>query len=158
MSAQTPSPPSWASSSPEQTARIAAALARELRLGDIVELDGELGVGKTTFVRAAARELGVTDPVTSPTYTVGARHPAANGAVSHLDLYRSAGLTLEELVDLEPYLEDAIIFVEWPSAGRGVLPPARARVELRHQGGDARLISLYSDDSALVEAVARSLP
>jgi len=143
VSAQTPSPPSWASSSPEQTARIAAALARELRLGDLVELEGE---------------LGVTDPVTSPTYTVGARHPAANGAVSHLDLYRSAGLTLEELVDLEPYLEDAIIFVEWPSAGRGVLPPARARVELRHQGGDARLISLYSDDSALVEAVARSLP
>ena len=158
MSAQTPSPPSWASSSPEQTARIAAALARELRLGDLVELEGELGVGKTTFVRAAARELGVTDPVTSPTYTVGARHPSATGAVSHLDLYRSAGLTLEELVDLEPYLEDAIIFVEWPSAGRGVLPPARARVELRHQGGDARLISLYSDDSALVEAVARSLP
>jgi len=158
VSAQTPSPPSWASSSPEQTARIAAALARELRLGDLVELEGELGVGKTTFVRAAARELGVTDPVTSPTYTVGARHPAANGAVSHLDLYRSAGLTLEELVDLEPYLEDAIIFVEWPAAGRGVLSVARARVELRHQGGDARLISLYSDDSALVEAVARSLP
>ena len=63
----------------------------------------------------------------------------------------------EELVDLEPYLEDAVIFVEWPAAGRGILPPARARVELRHQGGDARLISLYSDDSALVEAVARSL-
>jgi ATPase subunit of ABC transporter with duplicated ATPase domains len=90
VSAQTPCPPSWVSSSPEQTARIAAALARELRLGDLVELEGELGVGKTTFVRAAARELGVTDPVTSPTYTVGARHPAANGAVSHLDLYRSA--------------------------------------------------------------------
>ena len=157
MSEQTPSPRSWASSSPEETGRIAAALARELRLGDLVELDGELGVGKTTFVRAASRELGVTEPVASPTYMVGARHPAATGAVSHLDLYRSAGLTLEELVDLEPYLEDAVIFVEWPAAGRGVLPPARARVELRHQGGDARLISLYSDDSALVEAVARSL-
>ena len=157
MSAQTPSPPSWASSSPEQTARIAAALARELRLGDLVELEGELGAGKTTFVRAAAGELGVTEPVASPTYTVGARHPAATGSVSHLDLYRSTGLTLEEFVDLEPYLEDAVIFVEWPAAGRGVLPPARARVELRHQGGDARLISLYSDDSALVEAVARSL-
>jgi tRNA threonylcarbamoyladenosine biosynthesis protein TsaE len=157
VSAQTPSPPSWASSSPEETGRIAAALARELRPGDLVELEGELGAGKTTFVRAAARALGVTGPVASPTYTIGARYVGAASAVSHLDLYRSAGLTLEELVDLEPYLEDAVIFVEWPAAGRGVLPPARARVELRHQGADARLISLYSDDSALVEAVARSL-
>ena len=76
-------------------------------------------------MRAAARELGVTEPVASPTYTVGARYPARAGAVSHLDLYRSPGLTLEELVDLEPYLEDAVVFVEWPAAGRGVLPPAR---------------------------------
>lgn len=157
MSVQTPSPRSWASSSPEETGRIAAALARELRLGDLVELEGELGAGKTTFVRAAARELGVTDPVTSPTYTVGDRHPAAIGAVSHLDLYRSSGLTLEELVDLEPYLDDAVVFVEWPAAGRGVLPAPRALVELRHQGGDARLIVLSSDDPALLEAVARSL-
>ena len=72
MPEQTPSPRSWASSSPEETGRIAAALARELRLGDLVVLRGELGAGKTTFVRAAARALGVTEPVTSPTYTVGA--------------------------------------------------------------------------------------
>ena len=86
-------------------------------------------------MRAAAGELGVTEPVASPTYTVGDRYAAAAGPVSHLDLYRSAGLTLEELVDLEPYLEDAVVFVEWPAAGRGVLPAARARVELRHRRG-----------------------
>jgi tRNA threonylcarbamoyladenosine biosynthesis protein TsaE len=123
----------------------------------IITFTGELGAGKTTFVRAAARELRVTDPVASPTYTVGARHAAATGAVSHLDLYRSSGLTMEELVDLEPYLDDAVVFVEWPAAGRGVLPAPRALVELRHQGGDARLIVLSSDDPALLEAVARSL-
>ena len=80
MSEQTPSPRSWASSSPEETARIAAALAGELRLGDLVELEGELGAGKTTFVRAAARQLGVTEPVASPTYTVGARRNGGSAA------------------------------------------------------------------------------
>ena len=75
------------SSSPEETERIAAGLASALRPGDLVTVAGELGAGKTTFVRGACRELGVDEPVTSPTYTVGHRYEG-RVTVSHLDLYR----------------------------------------------------------------------
>jgi tRNA threonylcarbamoyladenosine biosynthesis protein TsaE len=73
------------SSSPEETERIAAELAARLHAGDVVTVAGELGAGKTTFVRGAARALGVRSPVTSPTYTIGHRHRAGPD-VSHLDL------------------------------------------------------------------------
>jgi tRNA threonylcarbamoyladenosine biosynthesis protein TsaE len=64
----------FASSSPEETEAVAAHLARLLETGDVVTVSGELGAGKTTFVRGACRELGVTQPVTSPTFTVGHRY------------------------------------------------------------------------------------
>ena len=129
------------SSSPEETERIAAALADELSEGDVVAVSGELGAGKTTFVRGACRALGITAPVTSPTFTIGHRY-AGRVDVSHLDLYRFDGVSEAEWGDLEPYFEDAIVFVEWPAAGEGRLPAARVRVELRHAGGDRRLITL----------------
>jgi tRNA threonylcarbamoyladenosine biosynthesis protein TsaE len=135
---------------------VAAALAGQLVPGDLVELRGELGAGKTTFVRGAARALGVTQVVSSPTYTVGNSY-RGRVAVSHLDLYRAHGLTEEELGDLEPYLEEAVVFVEWPQAGEGMLPPARVVVDLDNRGGDARLISLSCLDPTLLEAVARTL-
>jgi tRNA threonylcarbamoyladenosine biosynthesis protein TsaE len=124
-----------------------------LRPGDVVEVSGELGAGKTAFVRGACRALGVVERVTSPTYTIGHRYTGAGGSVSHLDLYRSAGLTDEEWGDLEPYFDGAIAFVEWPAAGRGVLPPARVRVEIAMRGADARLISLSGADPELIEAL-----
>jgi tRNA threonylcarbamoyladenosine biosynthesis protein TsaE len=156
---QSQSPHSWAfsSRSPDDTAALAAALAATLRPGDVVELEGELGVGKTTFVQAAARALGVSGPVTSPTYTIGALHPSPAGAVAHLDLYRSGGLTQEEWADLEPYFDGTIAFVEWPAAGHGVIPPPRVVVDLRHEGGDARLITLVCNEADLLSAVARTL-
>ena len=79
------------SSSPEETERIGAAVARELEPGDVVAVSGELGTGKTTFVRGAARALGIAGPVTSPTYTIGHRYPGKPD-VSHLDLYRFEGV------------------------------------------------------------------
>jgi tRNA threonylcarbamoyladenosine biosynthesis protein TsaE len=110
------------------------------------------------FVRGAARALGVTRPVTSPTYTVGNRYPAAAGAVSHLDLYRSAGLTTEEWADIEPYFVDAVAFVEWPDAGARTLPAPRVVVTIELGRGDARLIRLSCDDSGLLDALAAALP
>ena len=137
---------------------MAAALAPRLEPGDSVWLRGELGAGKTAFVRGAARALGVTGPVTSPTYTVGNRYAARGGAVSHLDLYRSAGLTTEEWADIEPYFNDAVVFVEWPDAGAAVLPGPRVAVTIDIGEGDARLIRLVCDDSGLLDAIAASLP
>lgn len=144
------------SASPGETERIAAALAAELCAGDVVTVSGELGSGKTTFVRGACRALGVEGPVTSPTFTIGHRY-RGRVAVSHLDLYRFSGMTDAEWGDLEPYFEDAIALVEWPEAGEGYLPAPRVAVELRHAGGDRRLIRLESPDGSVrVEDIARA--
>src|SRR5438105_11540093 len=99
---------------PAETEALAAALAGELVPGDVVLVEGELGAGKTTFVRGACAALGVTGLVTSPTFTIGQRYPAPV-PVSHLDLYRIASLSDEDPELLADYLgEDRIAFVEWP--------------------------------------------
>jgi tRNA threonylcarbamoyladenosine biosynthesis protein TsaE len=114
-----------------------------LRDGDIVLLIGDLGSGKTTLVRGAARALGVTDPVTSPTFSVGHRYRGDKVTVSHLDLYRLAGLGDEDPGLLADYLgEGHIAFVEWPMGEGGELADARVRVTLAHEGGDRRRIEV----------------
>ena len=117
--------------SPGETEALAATLAQCLSAGDVVAVSGELGSGKTTFVRGAARALGVTGPVSSPTFTIGHRYEAPV-PVAHLDLYRIARLDPEEWGDLEPYFEGTIAFVEWPEHGRDWLPAYRAVVTLSH--------------------------
>jgi tRNA threonylcarbamoyladenosine biosynthesis protein TsaE len=129
------------SSSPEETERIAANVAADLRPGDVVTVSGELGSGKTTFVRGACRALGVEGPVTSPTFTVGHRY-RGHVDVSHLDLYRFEGVSPAEWGDLEPYFDGAICFVEWPEAAGDGLPDPRFRVRLSHAGEDRRLIAV----------------
>jgi tRNA threonylcarbamoyladenosine biosynthesis protein TsaE len=128
-------------SSPEETEAIAAELARRLRPGDIVLVSGELGAGKTTFVRGACRALGVTGAVTSPSFTIAQRYDGPV-AISHLDLYRLGDLDAEDPALLTDELAgDRIAFVEWPEVGSPVgLEPARvaARVRLEHRGGDRR--------------------
>jgi tRNA threonylcarbamoyladenosine biosynthesis protein TsaE len=140
------------SASPEETERFAARLAAALSPGDVVLVEGELGAGKTTFVRGAARALGVDGPVTSPTYTIGHRYRGRID-VSHLDLYRFEGMASAEWGDLEAYFDDAVVFVEWPSAGAGFLPPEKARVGLRHAGETRRLITLSSVEKSLEKSV-----
>ena len=112
-----------------------------LELGDVVTVSGELGSGKTTFVRGACRALGVTEPVTSPTFTIGHRYHGRVD-VSHLDLFRFRGVSAAEWGDLEPYFDEAIVFVEWPEAGAGVLPPARVAVRLEHGEDGTRLVTI----------------
>jgi tRNA threonylcarbamoyladenosine biosynthesis protein TsaE len=129
------------SSSPEETEAVGARIAEQLRPDDVVTISGELGSGKTTLVRGACRALGVEGPVTSPTYTIGHRY-SGRMDVSHLDLYRFAGVSAAEWGDLEPYFADAVCFVEWPEAGAGVLPPPRLAVTLAHAGEHARTITV----------------
>jgi tRNA threonylcarbamoyladenosine biosynthesis protein TsaE len=142
------------SSSAEETERIAGTLAAQLVVGDVVTVSGELGAGKTTFVRGACRALGVTVPVTSPTFTIGHRYSSSRPGrpdVSHLDLYRFEGMSDADWGDLEPYFEHAIVFVEWPEAGLRQLPAPRVRVTLRHLGGDRRLIGLEGGESLEID-------
>ena len=118
-------------------------LAGSLHAGDVVLVRGELGAGKTTFVRGAARALGVSAPVTSPTFSIGHRYAGRDLVVSHLDLYRLAGLEREEPALLADYLGPGrIAFVEWPEQGAPELAPARVHVTLAHGGGDRRTIEL----------------
>ena len=130
--------------SPDETEALAAQLAAHLRLGDVVTISGELGAGKTTFVRGAARALGVSGPVSSPTFTIGHRYEAPT-PVAHLDLYRIAGLDPEEWGDLEPYFDGAVTFVEWPEHGGNWLPEARAVVTLGHVDESHRSGRIDSD-------------
>jgi len=141
-----------ASASAGETERIAAGLAGRLVPGDVVTVSGELGTGKTTFVRGASRALGVTAPVTSPTFTIGHRYEGSVD-VSHLDLYRFTGLSAAEWGDLEPYFDGAVVFVEWPEAGLSVLPPARAAVTIELGGADTRRITLSADEEALLQGL-----
>ena len=128
------------SSSPTETEEVGARLAAGLRPGDLVLVGGELGTGKTTLIRGACRELGVTEQVTSPTFTIGHRY-RGRVLVSHLDLHRLDSLAGEDPGLLDDYLTpDAVAFVEWPAAVELLLGERRIarRVELRHAGGDRR--------------------
>jgi tRNA threonylcarbamoyladenosine biosynthesis protein TsaE len=131
------------STSAHETEAIGARVAAALRPGDVVLIEGELGAGKTTLVRGAARALGVQGPVTSPTFTIGQRYPAPV-PVSHVDLYRVPGLAGEDPDLLADYLRpDTISFVEWPQGGEATLAGfARiaARIHLEHDGGDRRRV------------------
>jgi len=129
---------------PQETEAIGAQLAERLRPGDVVLVRGELGAGKTTFVRGAARALGVTDPVTSPSFGIGHRYAGRAITVSHLDLYRLDGLADEDPSLLAEYLgPDRVAFVEWPERADEELHGARVSVTLRHAGGDRRTLELF---------------
>ncbi len=136
------------SRSPTATEAIGARIAAGLSPGDVVLIEGELGAGKTTLVRGAARALGVRGPVTSPTFTIGQRYPAGGGGavVAHVDLFRLGGLDGEDPDLLADYLgPDTIAFVEWPQGEDATLAGfARlaARVRLEHDGGDRRQVSV----------------
>jgi tRNA threonylcarbamoyladenosine biosynthesis protein TsaE len=132
------------SENPEQTEALGARVAAGLKPGDVVLVAGELGAGKTTFVRGACRALGVTAVVTSPTFTIGQRYPAPT-PVAHLDLYRIGRLEDEDPELLADYLgPDTIGFVEWPDGEGELARFARiaARVRIEHAGGDRRVVEI----------------
>jgi tRNA threonylcarbamoyladenosine biosynthesis protein TsaE len=107
-----------------------------------VLVSGELGGGKTTFVRGACRALGVEAPVTSPTFTIG-QVLAGRVEVAHLDLYRLESMAAEDPSLLDDYLTlDRIAFVEWPEVGEPSIERVAARVHLEHAGGDRRRIEV----------------
>ncbi len=148
---------------PEETAALGAALAGLLRSGDLVELRGELGAGKTTLVRGAARELGVEGTLTSPSYTVALRYEG-RVPVAHLDGYRLGREIEPEELDLlrAEAGESAVSFVEWPEALAGLLPEARVVISIEHMGGDRRLVRFAArepaDQALLTQLIAHSRP
>lgn len=139
------------SEGPSETERIAGELAADLRPGDVVLVSGELGAGKTTFVRGACRALGVTGRVTSPTFTIARRYESGRVPVSHLDLYRLAGEQGGDPGLLEDELGPGrVAFVEWPAADDSLLwgVPISARVRIAHAGGDRRTLAIERERRA----------
>jgi tRNA threonylcarbamoyladenosine biosynthesis protein TsaE len=114
--------------------------------GDIVVLTGEVGTGKTTFVRAAARSLGVTERVTSPTYQLARGYEGLKDGrrvrVNHMDLYRLEGIEDHDVLEIEDYLEpEAVTFIEWADPALGVIEDPSI-VHIYHETPTTRRISL----------------
>jgi tRNA threonylcarbamoyladenosine biosynthesis protein TsaE len=125
---------------------LAAKVAANLAPGSVVVLAGEVGSGKTTFVRAAARALGVEGRVTSPTYQIARGYEGAVGgrpvAVNHLDLYRLEGLEDRDALEIDDYLDlGAVTFVEWAEPALGLLENPTV-VRISHQTPTTRRVSV----------------
>jgi tRNA threonylcarbamoyladenosine biosynthesis protein TsaE len=135
----------YETTSASETEALGAELAATLTPGDVVLIEGELGAGKTTFVRGASHALGVSGPITSPTFTIGQRYPAPV-PVSHLDLFRVGSLADEDPDLLADYLApDTIAFVEWPQGEEQALAALgriAAHVRIEHAGADRRVVQI----------------
>ncbi len=132
--------------------RIGRDFARVLRPGDLVYLYGPLGAGKTTFVRAIAGALEITDPVRSPSFTI-ANIYAGRITVQHLDLYRLEEVCDDDALALEEYVgKEAITLVEWPEAGIDRLGEADWTVRIGHEAPDTRTLEI---EAGTEEALAR---
>jgi tRNA threonylcarbamoyladenosine biosynthesis protein TsaE len=131
---------------------LGARIAGLLRAGDTVQLDGDLGAGKTTLTRGLGAALGVRGAVTSPTFVLARTHPTASGVpLVHVDAYRLG--TAAELDDLDIDWDGAIVVVEWGAGKLEAIADAVLRVAIeRRRGGDAdaeeepRRVLLEGDD------------
>ncbi|MBA3491155.1 MAG: tRNA (adenosine(37)-N6)-threonylcarbamoyltransferase complex ATPase subunit type 1 TsaE [Rubrobacteraceae bacterium] len=125
---------------------LASRVARVLVPGDVVVLSGEVGAGKTTFVRAAARSLGVTERVTSPTYQLARGYQGLKDGrrvtVNHMDLYRLEGIEARDALELDDYIEpDAVTFIEWADPALGIIDNP-STVHIYHETPTTRRIRL----------------
>lgn len=128
----------------EDTAQFARDLARELRAGDVVALEGEMGAGKTTFVRALVAALGGEErAVSSPTYVLLNVYAVANGLrVYHLDAYRVGGADDFEAIGFDELLQQrGIVIVEWPSRVESLIPAGARRVRFERTSESARVVT-----------------
>jgi tRNA threonylcarbamoyladenosine biosynthesis protein TsaE len=130
---------SLATKSAGQTEAVGEAIGSQLRAGDLVVLTGDLGAGKTTFAKGLARALGVTQPVTSPTFTIVQEYDGRL-PLAHVDVYRLD--RIQELHDLgfEELLEGRVTVVEWGEAIAQILPRDRVDVRIAMDDDDAHRV------------------
>ncbi|NOZ71191.1 MAG: tRNA (adenosine(37)-N6)-threonylcarbamoyltransferase complex ATPase subunit type 1 TsaE [Chloroflexi bacterium] len=132
------------SDSPESTRRWAQALAQQVQPPLVIALMGDLGVGKTLFTQAFASALGVTVPVTSPTFTLINEYPLPEGGILyHVDCYRlvdpvreAQALGLEELFDL------GFVLIEWADRIESLLPPDHVEILIEDAGPQHRILHI----------------
>lgn len=134
----------------EDTWKLAKEFAKELKPGDVVCLEGDLGAGKTTFTQGVASALGVSGRVTSPTFCIVQEHRSGDvvqqgnvGLLVHMDLYRLNGEDDVIAIGWEDYLANgAVLIVEWPERAGSLVPVNARHVTFRHldEGDESRLI------------------
>jgi len=122
-------------------------IAGHLTAGGVLYFHGELGAGKTTLARAILQALGVSGRIKSPTYTLVEPYDLADGNAYHFDLYRLADPEELEYLGLRDYFDPgAVVIVEWPERGLGMLPAADMQVHI-HYNGNGRRIVLEASES-----------
>ena len=127
----------------EATWALARDFAADLKPGDVVCLEGDLGAGKTTFTQGLAAALGVKGRVTSPTFCIVQEHRGERNFLVHMDLYRLNGEDDVVAIGWEDYLaEGAILAVEWPERAGGLIPPDARHVRFRHLGEEKRKVAI----------------
>ena len=135
----------------EETWQLAAELARELKPGDVLCLEGDLGAGKTTFTQGLAHALGVPGRVTSPTFCIVQEHAGERTLLVHMDLYRLHGEDDVLAIGWEDYLaRGAILVVEWPERAGSLVPPTARHVSFHHLGEESRRISIDNETPSVV--------
>lgn len=135
-----------------------AHIGTQLRGGDIVELVGDVGAGKTTLTKGIAQGLGVDDEVQSPSFTISREYETPSGVrLSHYDFYRleDAGIMANELVDAVGDSQ-TIVVIEWAAIVQGVLPEARITITIQSAGDDARKLVVQGFDAERNERLLRS--
>lgn len=134
----------WETRSAQETQTLAARLARDLAAGDVIALAGDLGAGKTTFTQGLALGLGVTAPVTSPTFVLINRYRTADGPIlQHADCYRLQNALLEMwdagLGDL--FAGDDIVVIEWADRIPGLLPADHLEIQFEYLDEEKRRLT-----------------
>lgn len=117
--------------------------AKKIKAPKVIELVGDVGAGKTTFVRGLAEGLGVKEPITSPSFTISKEYAFNDGILVHYDFYRLEDLGLM-MGDLEEAMMDekAIIVVEWADSVENILPADRDRIEIKYLDDGGREINI----------------
>jgi len=133
------------SRSPEQTRRIGMRLGGELKTGDVICLQGNLGAGKTTFVQGLAQGWGSIDAVSSPTFILVNEYRRANGElIFHLDSYRIESLPEAEELDLESMFSEGVLIIEWPEKLNELIPADRLWINLDHVQEEQRQMRFHA--------------
>ena len=129
----------------KDTEEFACTLAKQLPIGTLVTLQGDLGAGKTVFARGFARGLGITEPVSSPTYTIVQEYNLPQGGrLYHLDLYRISSVDAALAFGVDEFFDDAnaVKLVEWPERAGELIPGDAVRITITHLSENEREISL----------------
>lgn len=149
------------SRSPEQTRRIGMRLGSEIKTGDIVCLQGNLGAGKTTFVQGFAQGWGSLDSVSSPTFILVNVYRRANAdQLFHLDTYRLESIPEAEELDLDSMLAEGALIIEWPERLGGLIPGERLWINLDHVGDEQRQMRFKANGyryDELLEGIRQSM-